>query len=134
MTRMMTTASRIAGVLALVVALTGASCSTMGTNKALVVSGETIAGIGDQFAALGGVYTKQCTPQISNPAFVSFCKSFKEYGPKFQTAYPLAVQTFKTAAAANDTAAAQGAEKTILQLATELTAIGGQALVTLGGK
>src|SRR5262249_32715329 len=95
MTRMITSFSRIAGVLALVVALTGASCSTPNTTKGLVVSGETIAGIGDQFAALGGVYTKQCTPQISNPAFVSFCKSFKEYGPKFQTAYPLAVQTFK---------------------------------------
>ncbi len=136
--RMMTTTTwsysrRVAAAAMLVLAL-GACKTGSPAQSALVVTGETLAGIGDQFANVGGVYTAQCTPTLRVPELAGFCASFKEYGPKFQQAYPLAVSTFKAAAAAGDVATAQSAESKILTLSTQLSAIAGQALAAMKGK
>jgi hypothetical protein len=137
MTTTWTYSSRVAAAALLVVALgLGACAGTKGeyntpVQSGLVITGETLAGIGDQFANVGDVYKVQCTPAVTVAELSGFCSSFKTFGPQFQAAYPLAVKTFKAAAAAKDLAAAQGAESTILSLSTQLTAIAGQALAVM---
>lgn len=97
---------------------------TKDAGPVLLVSAETVATIGDHFAAVGAVYTVQCKPAPSLPALVGFCNAFKEYAPKFQQYFPQAVATLDAARAANDASKVQGAEATIISLSTELTKIG----------
>src|SRR5439155_4950125 len=90
------------------VALMFTACSAATTQTGLVATGSSLTGVGNQFVALGGIYTANCLP-VKDPKLTGFCDGFKEYAPQFQRAYPLAVQAWKAAAQANDVSKAQGA-------------------------
>lgn len=112
-----------------------AGCSSAGTTKGLASSGQSLVAVGTQFVSVATVYTTHCkaaTPPAGDLG--KFCAAFKDFGPRFQATYPVAVSTWKTAVRANDTAAAQGAEATILTLATDLSTIALQAATAIGGK
>ncbi len=115
-------------------ALLLAGCATAGggstAGPAIIVSAEAVATLGDHFAAIGAFYQANCKPpKVAQLA--GFCAGFADYGPKFQQAYPTAVATLKAARAGNDTAKAQGAEATVVQLSTQLTQIAAQAFLAL---
>lgn len=111
------------------------ACTTASTQTGLAASGQTLIGVGVQFVNVASVYTQHCKAVVPTDASAKqFCDGFRVFGPKFQQSYPLAVQTWKAATAANNTQAAQGAEATILGLAADLSTIALQAATAFGGK
>lgn len=112
-----------------------AGCASTTTQTGLASSGQTLTAVGTQFVSVATVYTAHCK---AGPAPMgdlgTFCAGFKAFAPKFQASYPVAVSTWKTARIANDTAAAEGAEATVLLLATDLATLALEAATAIGGK
>jgi len=124
------------GVVAMGCASTTPSAPVTPADKTTTVLTETatlLSGVGDTFAQAAKSFKVGCdgTPRTITPAM---CESFRQFGLKFQAAYPLAISSFKTAANANDTAAAANAAATINQLSVDLTALVAQGLSTFGPK
>lgn len=124
---------RMSAILALTALIAG--CSMAGAQKGIAASGQTLIGVGTQFVSVAGMYTQNCkAPAQPSGDVLKFCTGFAGFAPKFQASYPVAVQTWKSAVRANDIAAAQGAEATIMSLATDLSALALQAATSIGGK
>lgn len=115
-------------VLALAVALLATGCAATQTQQGLVVSGQSLIGVGNTFVAVGASYTANCLPSPKDAKLAAFCSGFKQFAPKFQTAYPQAVDAWEVARKANDASKAQDATAVILQLSADLTALAIQAL------
>ena len=109
------------------------ACSATTTQTGLATTGATLVGLGNQFVAVGALYTVNCTPTVKVAALASFCVGFKEYAPKFQVAYPIAKDAWKFAVQANDASKSQVALQQIVDLSTVLTGLAAQAAVALGG-
>lgn len=120
----------LAGV-GLILMLVG--CSSATTQTGLATSGTALVGVGNQFVAVGALYTTHCTPTVKLAALAAFCAGFKSFAPQFQRAYPVAIEAWKFAVQANDVASAQPALTAIVELATHLTGLAAQAAVALGG-
>ena len=122
-------------LLSLLAAVSLVGCSMANTQTGLAASGQSLIGVGTQFVSVANVYGVQCKPPaVPAGDILKFCTAFRDFGPRFQATYPVAVQAWKTAVKANDTAAAQGAEAAILTLATDLSALALQAASAVGGK
>jgi hypothetical protein len=67
---------------------------------------------------------------VTDQKLATFCAGFKEYAPKFQQAYPSAIDAWNIARKANDAAKANDATAVVMQLSADLT---GLALQVLGG-
>lgn len=116
-------------ILAVVLALV--SCSTKQTQVGILTATKGLDALGQQFVAVSGVYSAQCLPAVRQAALGKFCAAFKEYAPKFQVAYKPAVDAIHAAASANDTAKLAGAQATIIELSTSLTAIAAEVLMAV---
>lgn len=112
----------------LIAVLLLAGCSATTTQTALVSSGQTLIGVGNAFVQVGKIYTDNCLPAAKFPSLTTFCAGYKDFAPKFQQAYPPAVQAWKIARQGNDASQALAAQDTIIQLSTELTALAVQVL------
>lgn len=107
-------------LLALVM-LTG--CSTF--SKSLVVSGTSLATLGDQFAQVSAQVTAGCDSKVIPQ---SVCDKYRVFGENFKKTYPITVGLWKAARDAGDKAAQSKAEDVIRQLSVSLSAIAIEAL------
>jgi hypothetical protein len=114
----------------LLVLLLLASCSTMG--QSLVVTGETLKGVGTEFVQVAAVYKDGC--DVTKTIAQADCQRFRSFGEQFQKSFPLAVQLWEAARSANDTAAQNQAAAVISDLASTLSAFAVQVISTYGGK
>lgn len=124
---------RLSALVTTLLLLTGCAAST--TQTGLASTGQGLIAVGTQFVNVASVYTAHCkaaTPPAGDLG--TFCTSFKDFAPRFQATYPVARATWESARRANDTAAAQGAEATVLGLATDLSTLALQAATAIGGK
>lgn len=122
---------RLAGIGLAVVLLSGCAVK-LGTEKALLVTGETLLGIADQFVAVASVYKHGCDVARTFPA--DKCAKFREFGDRFKETYPFTVRLWDAARVANDKAAEEGAAAVIRQLSSDLSVLAVQAMETFGGK
>lgn len=120
-------------LLELLVVLVVAACAGRSVSQGLLVSGNALDGIGQQFVIASKAFATGChaTPPTIPP---KACASFRDFQGKFQQSYPLAVQAWKTARKGNDVGAAQGAEATIAALGIELATLTAGAIGAVGGK
>ena len=123
--------SRSLALITLVLLL--AACASATTQSGLAASGQALVGVGNQFVAVGGLYTANCTPVVKVAALAGFCSGFRAFAPQFQRAYPVAVEAWKFAVQANDASKASSALSTIVDLTSHLTGLAAQAAVALGG-
>ena len=100
-------------------------------NRGLIVTGESLQVVGNQFVAIAGAYKQGCDVAKSIPP--SQCLKFKEFGIYFQKVYPLTVQLWETARVANDASLQGKASDVIQSLSTNLSAIAAEGLGTFGG-
>lgn len=107
-------------------------CGTMSFGKSMVVTGETIKGVGNEFVAVGAAYKSGCDVTRTIPQ--SQCQSFRQFGLKFQTAFPLSTALWETARAQNDDVMKGNVEAIITDLATKLSEFALQVGLTIGGK
>jgi hypothetical protein len=106
--------------LLVLVLLTG-GCAGKNVDTSMLAAGSAIKTVGNQFVAAEMVYQTNCRP--IKPGFKQFCMGLYTFAPKFKAAYNPAVDTWNTAASANDASKALGAQATILQLSVELAAV-----------
>ncbi len=102
-------------------------CASIG--QSLVVSGESLKAVGNEFIAVADVYVRGCAAQTIS---LSQCVAFRDFGEKFKVAYPMAIQLWGVARNANDVATAKKAEDVIKSLMTDLSVFASQVLT--GGK
>lgn len=120
----------------LLVVLVGLLVGCAGKTKpevhtAIAASGQALVGVGNAFVSAAGVFKAGCEARTIS---VQTCNDFRNFGVEFKLAYPLAVQAWHTAAAANDPIAAQNATTQILMLSNDLTALAATGLATYGGR
>lgn len=101
-------------VLALVLALSGCAGSLVKTTE---ITGESIVGLGNTFAATATAMTNGC---IAKTYTVATCDSFRAFGQRFQAAYPLAKSMWNIAAAAQDKTATANLNAIFVQWSTDL--------------
>lgn len=94
-------------------------CSMLGFGKSLVVTGESLKGVGNEFVQVSAVYKKGCDVDktIAQPQ----CQNFRTFGEKFQKTFPLTVQLWEAARASNDKNMQGKVEEVIVDLATALS-------------
>lgn len=109
-------------------------CSAATTQTGLATSGQALVGVGNQFVAVGALYTTNCTPTVKVAALAPFCSGFRDFAPRFQKAFPIARDAWLFAVQANDASKAQSAMTIVVDLATNLTGLAAQAAVALGDK
>ena len=98
----------------------------------LVVSGEALKGIGNQFVEVSAVYKQGCdVTKIITP---STCAEYKQFGEKFQKVFPLNVKLWEAARSANDAASQDKISAVIADLAANLSAFSVSVIQTFGGK
>lgn len=112
----------------LLLSLTACSNAATSTQTGLATSGQALMAVGNTFVTVGATYQANCLPAPKDAKLAKFCAGFKEFAPRFQRAYPLAVDAWKAARSANDASKAQDAAAVVLQLSTDLTIIATQAL------
>lgn len=119
-------------VLVLPVLLVALLAGCAGASKGLVVSGESLVAIGDQFVAVAHVYKDGCDtpPQRIPPAD---CARFRAFGVKFKVAYPAAHKVWEAARRTNDVAAQKNASLLISALAVELSTLTVDVINRVGG-
>lgn len=108
-----------------------AGCSTLGFGKTLIVTGETLKGVGSQFTVVAATYKQGC--DVTKAIAQSQCQAFRSFGQHFQKSYPLTVQLWEAARSANDKAMQDKVEEVIVDLATALTQFA-VAVIPTGGK
>jgi hypothetical protein len=113
-------------VLAVLILATG--CVSVG--RSLVISGESLKAIGNEFLLVADVYVKGCADKTIT---LEQCEAFRDFGQKFQKAYPLAVDLWGVARSADDVATIKKTEDVIRSLAAGLSSFAIQVL-TVGGK
>lgn len=117
--------------LALAMLLSIAGCATS-FNRTLLVSGETLKGIGSEFVVVADVYKQGC--DVTKTIKPDRCASFRKFGEEFQRDYPLAVKLWEVARVANDLSARDSVEGIIANLAAQLSAFASSVFVAQGGK
>ena len=107
--------------------VTGCSAS-----RSLVVTGESLRGIGNEFVQVATIYKQGCdvTKIIAQP----HCQKFRTFGEQFQKSFPLAVQLWEAARSANDSIMQDKITKLITGLATDLSEFAVLAIQNYGGK
>lgn len=110
--------------------LTLSACGSIG--KTLVVSGESLKGIGAEFIQVAAIYKEGCDVTKVIPA--AQCAKFRAFGLHFQKSYPLVVQLWEVARSAQDVAAQDRIILVVLDLAKNLSSFAVSAVATLGGK
>lgn len=113
-------------ILVMLILVTG--CVSVG--RSLVISGESLKAIGNEFLLVADVYVRGCADKT---IAVDQCAAFRDFGQKFQRAYPLAVDLWGVARNANDVATVKKTEDVIRSLAADLSSFASQVLTT-GGK
>lgn len=109
---------RVPLVLALAVLMLGATCNTSTTGQALVVTGEAIKGVGQDWLAVNKALVDACRP--SAPKLdPKTCADARVFGEKFKKAYPLASDLYYTAVGTNDAALSGDAKAAVRKLAIE---------------
>jgi hypothetical protein len=96
-----------------------AGCATFTFGRTLVVTGESLKGVGNQFITVATTYKQGCDVTKSIPP--AQCKSFRAFGEHFQKSFPLTVQLWEAARSANDKAMQDKIEEVIVDLATALS-------------
>ncbi len=114
----------------LVVAIALVGCSATTTQTGLATTGQALIGVGNTFVTVGQAYNVICLPTVKEPKLTKFCTGFRDFAPKFQKAYPVAVDAWNAARRANDAAKANDAVAVVLGLTADLTAL---SLQVLGG-
>jgi len=106
-----------------------AGCSA---SRGLVVTGETLKGIGNEFIQVAAVYKQGC--DITKVIAQSHCQSFRSFGEQFQKSFPMAVQLWEAARSASDAAAQDKISDVVSSLAVSLSDFAVIAMQTYGGK
>lgn len=109
-----------------------AGCAGMTAQKGLIVTGESLKAVGNQFVDVAATFKEGCdvTKTIGQPD----CQRFAIFGAKFKSAYPVAVQLWERARAAGDAATQDESEKLVRQLARELSSFAVFLIQSFGGK
>lgn len=99
-------------LLAVVVLL--AACAT---STGFIVSGESLDAVGKAFVVTGQEYNKRLDAKTVTPEQYRHWAAFAK---KFQTAYPAAVQMWKSSVAVNDAALTKQSDALVVSLVSEL--------------
>lgn len=108
-----------------------AGCSANSYNKSLVVTGESLKGVGNQFVAVAATYKQGCDVTKTIPQ--QKCQEFRTFGEHFQKSFPLTVTLWEEARSASDTVMQGNVEQVIVDLTTALTQFAVQ-VIPAGGK
>lgn len=114
----------------IVLLLLAASCASMG--KTLVVTGESLKGIGTEFIQVAAIYKQGC--DVARTIALDQCVGFRAFGQQFQKSYPLAIQLWEAARSAGDVAAQDKITAVVSELAASLSTFAVQVVSTYGGK
>lgn len=120
---------KIAGMALLVFTV---GCSMLTAQKSLIVTGETLRGMGNEFTAVAGQFKQGC--DVTKTIKPADCQKFKEFGLQFQKAYPNTVALWEAARSAQDKAATEKMDVVINDLAQQLSDFAMMLLTTYGGK
>lgn len=112
--------------------LLSSGCGTMTFGKSMVITGESLKAIGTNFVAVGARFKEGCDVTKKIPQ--SQCQDFRQFGLKFQGAYPSSVLIWETARKFNDDTMQGDVEEIITDLATKLSEFALQVGLTIGGK
>lgn len=121
----------LSGVFALLVSGCSYGLQSPVFNRSLVVTGTSIAVLGQEFADVSAAYTKACDGKRLT---VKSCSEYRDFGVRFKSSYPEAVSLWHIARSANDNVKRQSAEDVILKLSTDLSVFAVTVLGTTGGK
>lgn len=108
-----------------------AGCGATNLYKGLLVSGDSVKGVGEQFEATAKVYKNGC--EVTITISKADCEKFRIFGENFKKIYPTTADLWDTARRAGDAAVEKKTRDVIAQLASELTALGLQAYGAFGG-
>ena len=100
-------------------------------NQALLVTGESLAVVGNQFVGVAAAYKQGCDVAKSIPQ--SQCLKFREFGEYFKKVYPLTIQLWEAARLANDGALKGKASEVVQSLSNSLSALAAEGLGTFTG-
>ena len=100
--------------------------------NSLVVTGEALKGIGNQFVEVSAVYKGGC--DVTKVIAPSTCAEYRQFGEKFQKVFPLNVKLWEAARSANDVASQDKISSVIADLAASLSAFSISVIQTFGGK
>ena len=121
----------LAVLLWLALALTG--CATgQGTGTTLIVTGETLKAVGNQFVVVGAAYKQGC--DVAKTITQDRCQKFRVFGLRFKEVYPLSVDLWELARKAGDPTSEKKASGKIVELSTELATFAVGVITTVGGK
>ena len=105
-----------------------------GSDKALLISGESIYGLRTQFIAVGGIYKQGCDVQKPQPISDAQCEKFRVFGEGFKKSYGPAVEAWDLAYRTNDSARRQSAATTVITLSVELAQLAAEVIDLTKGK
>lgn len=105
--------------------------SACSVTQALLVTGESLAVVGNQFIGVAAAYKQGCDIIKSIPQ--SQCQKFREFGIYFQKVYPLTVQLWEAARLANDKVLEGKASEVVQSLSNSLSALAAEGLGTFTG-
>ena len=114
---------KLVSLLTLILALNG--CAFLGLTKAVQVTGESIALVGEQFTSVSTQIAKGCDAGTI-PTLT--CNKYKAFEHQFKRVYPLTVGLWTAAKDANDANSQAKAEGVITSLATDLSTLAVEAL------
>jgi len=109
------------------------SCATFGFGKSLIVTGESLKALGEQFVQVAGIYKQGCDLVVPRTIQQPQCAAFRTFGTHFQKSFPLTVQLWEAARSGNDQAMQGKIEDVIVDLATALSSFA-VAVIQAGGK
>lgn len=95
----------------------GASCGTS-SSAALLVTGEAIKGVGQDWLAVNKALVQACKPSAPTLDAVT-CAQARAFAIKFKQAYPVASELYYSAVRVNDIALAGDAKSAVSRLAVE---------------
>ena len=107
-------------------------CSMLTAQKSLIVTGETLKGMGNEFVAVAGQFKQGC--DVTKTIKPDDCKKFRDFGIQFQKSYPTTVALWEAARTAQDKAATEKMDVVINDLAQQLSDFAMLLLQTYGGK
>jgi hypothetical protein len=95
--------------------------SACATSTGFIVSGESLDAAGKSFVAVGQAYNRALDAKTITPEQY---RTWAGFARKFQTAYPAAVQAWKSSVAVNDAALQKNAAAMVTALVSELVRLG----------
>jgi hypothetical protein len=107
------------------------SCGVPSFNKTLIVTGESLDGIGKQFVQVAEIYKTGC--DVTKTIDPKNCAKFRSFGTEFQKAYPLNVKLWEAARSASDSATEKKVADVVTNLATSLSEFAVAVVATYDG-